>query len=471
MASFSVINRSAIIDFLYEEARLYGLPPGLVFQCLERALLREEACLEKVKRLPKDRPVWLTREVFEKGRFYRFSRSKAVRDAGLSAVMGVVIDWLRESCQRGEAWFDDRDERGRYHRLMTVGTLRHVEAMARKDRARWDARRVEAYSRRDGLNRIAQFGEAAEVLTLPDGWRWVELKDAKAFDQDGALMRHCLDEEMFDRFQRRGSRALSLRDQRNRPRVTLEISEGDIIQARGRANTRPKERYVAAIDELRKATGLRWRFELKADERYERAGSFFTDIHSTGLPVEVPGSLVIRERGALSCPLGRKWVEGDLTLVEQDALQELRERVRVMGSLVIRSCPRFEVMRAPLWVTGSVTISGCSGLGSITEPITIERDCVIVGAVSLTRMVGVLRVRGDLSLRGALRLERLPDDLEVGGNLDIRMTAIKRWPKRLSIGGAVIVESEKQARRVPHGVRCVILSADATWHAPAVDAG
>jgi hypothetical protein len=453
MASFSVINRSALIDFLYEEARFHELPPALVYQSLERALLREEACLEKLVRYPRDRPVWLTREIFENGTFYRFSRYKALHDAALCNRIGMVITWLRECCQRAEPWLDDRDERGRIQRLMTVGTLQHIQAMARKDTARWEAKRVEPYSRRDARNRIAECGTIAEVLTLAEGWRWVELKDAESFTQDGALMRHCLDAEMFDGYRRRGARALSLRDPKNRPRVTLEVSDEEIVQSRGRANTRPKERYLEAIEAVRKAIGLRWRFELRTGPRFERAGNLYCDIGLTGLPIRIPGSLVVREEAALYGGIGRHAVAGDLIVIGQDALVEMHLRVRTDGNLIIRNCPRFEAMRAPLWIKGNVLISGCSGLRNITGPITIEGTCEIVGAVNLAAMAGTLRVQGDLSLRGALKLERLPEILEVGGDLDIRMTAIKKWPKDLHLGGAVIVESEKQARRVPRGIR------------------
>ncbi len=95
------------------------------------------------------------------------------------------------------------------------------------------------------------------VLTLADGYRWVELKTANALEFEGHYMRNCLGSDRYiQSLSSPTRRYYSLRDPRNRPHVTMMTVRNRIVECKGKANTRPAERYVPAIREFITSLGF-----------------------------------------------------------------------------------------------------------------------------------------------------------------------------------------------------------------------
>jgi len=93
-----------------------------------------------------------------------------------------------------------------------------------------------------------QIEDFVTVLLLEDNYRWVQLQTADALAFEGQFMRNCLATKHFAQSLQEGTRKyFSLRDPKNLPHVTIMTSRRRIIECRGKANSRPAERYIPAI--------------------------------------------------------------------------------------------------------------------------------------------------------------------------------------------------------------------------------
>ncbi|WP_279479891.1 PcfJ domain-containing protein [Aureimonas sp. SK2] len=102
---------------------------------------------------------------------------------------------------------------------------------------------------------------AADLASCPvlhrydDGWSWVWVRTDAERDAEGDAMGHCVGQGAYDDLDRRGGAIISLRDPHHRPHVTIEISGTRRMQARGRANAPPADRYLSRIVEATLSVG------------------------------------------------------------------------------------------------------------------------------------------------------------------------------------------------------------------------
>jgi ankyrin repeat protein len=89
--------------------------------------------------------------------------------------------------------------------------------------------------------------DSTEVLSLSGGYKWVQLSSQAALDYEGSEMGHCVG-SYGDKVSANQCRIFSLRDQSNKPHVTVEVTNGgEVYQVQGKGNWAPVEKYWDAI--------------------------------------------------------------------------------------------------------------------------------------------------------------------------------------------------------------------------------
>jgi hypothetical protein len=237
----------------------------------------------------------------------------------LELLVSTYGDWVRQALDRGETlfWFDTNprlDEPVR-HVIDYVISLDKVAKQPQEHEASLQeeaARRLRKLTRLtftqvsehadDWFARLQAAGrEHAEradasgskpVMNFHDGFRWVEITDPAALDREGDIMQHCVGGGSYDKDLTDGRvRIFSLRDAKNQPHVTVEVSsltrviedpdddwntqaaEGQwqVIQIKGKQNEGPAPKYARYIGPL--LNGL----------KYPLGEDAVWDLHNTGL--------------------------------------------------------------------------------------------------------------------------------------------------------------------------------------------
>lgn len=159
-----------------------------------------------------------------------------------------------------------------------------------------------------------------------DGWKWVEVRSALSLDREGALMRHCVGSYARD-VERGQASVFSLRDPENKPRLTMETSQGFIRQLKAFANqTCPEELRARVADfaaPFARQCELRgWR--MQTSEEVERAGV----VALPGFGIVIAGSVAPIK---FSSWLKRSMSDEASIDVKSDLANELLPKVASLG--------------------------------------------------------------------------------------------------------------------------------------------
>lgn len=142
-------------------------------------------------------------------------------------------------------WLSNVDEHGRPKKLMKFGTLEAMYAEADRHMRRLLSSQI-------SRPRV-ELGQADEESFADEGGEFylVRMKTANALDNESNAMRHCVGHGAYDRrLSDAGFLLLSLRDRKGWPHMTLQIVNGVVVQARGKANSAPKQEHAAAAHRL-----------------------------------------------------------------------------------------------------------------------------------------------------------------------------------------------------------------------------
>lgn len=252
------------------------------------------------------------------------------------------------------------------------------------------------------------------VATLTNGMTVVEMLTAAALDRESAIMQHCVGNGSYDPHLGGGSKAFySIRDANGKPHVTLEVNlhNRSISQTRGKQNTVPTEKYMAAVMETVIATRLQIE---DVNFVLDRNHQIF---QKSDLPEQlcVYGNLFLS--GHYECgPLPQLLsVELDLGLRDRDDIHELPPVLSVGRSIYAPGCGVKD------W----------------------RRVTMVVGHLDLTnsraeQLSDSLAVAGNLLLRGT-RLSIIPNELGVGGDLDLTDTGLATLPEKLYVGRTLTI--------------------------------
>lgn len=393
-----LVNAAELRKALRGPDKMYS---KIMLQCLFRALQNETHCMQELETYPEGGLPRVTREEFHaKGPFFRFVPSE---DA--LATISVVGAWAREAVQRRERWIREVDGDGRIVRLLSLKRVHDVLALALDE-----LKRYEDLDR----NRAAcaqERAQVAEVLALPDGRCWVQLLTLAAFQKEAADMRHCIADEPYYRNHVLGyAQYFSLRDGRGRARVTIEVRQGLLMQAKSAANGDPWVKWRREIEALIAHMG--WRLAPQAD--------------TTGF---------VRPRSMLQ---GFRIVAGDLDLSAGPQPAPLATRLQVCGSLIAQSKDWLTSLPDTLWVEGDCLVEQCRNLIGAPRLLLVHGRASFAGTAGLRGAFERILVWGDLDLSHCTSLSELPDKIHVGGTLDITGSGLRHLPASLSVGDRIV---------------------------------
>lgn len=370
----------------------------LMLQALFRPLLNQPGALVELKEYPEPPLKGISPEKFAtRGPFSRYVPSDAAR-----RVIDTTEHWMVMAIRRRDRWVRDGDGHGRVLRLRGLKTVDDVLELAEADFAR--------YRRDEARGRAPPTGEdgphVRPTLVLPDGKMWVQILSAQAFRLEGQRMRHCIGNGRYYRLHAmRRAAYYSLRDETGRPRVTLEVVQDVVCQARGTANSDPRPRWSEAIAALCVQLGFSDETALLAD--------MGEDEH---LELEV--------------------IEGDLILDATTPAIPLPCAMHVQGSLFITSLEWLMALPTHLVVDGDCSVVECANLRAMPRALLVGGNASFVNCPGVERAPVGLDVRGNLDLSGCCTLEQLMPGSVIGQHLDITgCPRLRTLPASLRVGG------------------------------------
>lgn len=423
MPVFNVVNPNAVEEFLYDIAEGDGRLFVLLRQCLTRALLREEAALDLLRRRPVPPPTWLSAERFATdGPFYQFNAVKLAADPRLCAAVRAVKRWLKEALLERQSWAVEENGRPRTERLKNIGHLQHVLSLIEKDR-----KQALAHGVLPKMSEKAQ-SDTEVVLHLSHGWEWRRLLTPEALRQEGLMMRNCLSSNArYATNVLLGSHQYySLRDFWGRAWVTIEVRDSVVTEKRGRANSAPAERYLAPITALYEAEG--WTGVAPFPERWRMPKDFGQDSYYSGAVETFDGHLDWRGLAkATRIPFVLR-VSGTLDLRGATELRVLPRILSVGGNLLLDGAINLHQMPNWLWVAGDLDMRGCRGVKVLGAQTAVRGDMCLNDCTGLQRLPRQMRVGRTLDLRGCDQITWMSQEILVLGEIligDTRSTTVE----------------------------------------------
>lgn len=319
----------------------------------------------------------------------------------------------------------------------------------------WHARLAKRMSWKASAAELAEGTRA--VLGLPDGWRWVRLETKEALDREGEAMGHCVGHGGYDGLLDVAppEGVYSLRDANGHPHVTLQVHDGKVEQAKGKANTTPKghaERLAAILQAL----GVRIVYESPGRFGLAKVGGrnmSVADALTLVAAGPVEGEVDFGESDITTLPPGTD-IRGDLWLRKCESLASLPAGLKVGGSIHLEGCPSLETLPVGLKVGGNLDLTRCISLKRLPERLEVGKGLNLTECSALKSLPTGLKVGGFLDLTGCSALESLPECLKVGGCLDlIGCPSLETLPEGLSIGGSLLLEGCTALRSLPRGLQ------------------
>lgn len=176
------------------------------------------------------------------------------RDIGWKCPVGIdalehVVDWLVSAEIEDADWLNNVDDLGRPKKLMKFGSIEAICKEADKQMLR---KLTGSQSGTLGVQDVEPFADDGGDCYL------VRLKTPAALKIESYKMRHCVGHGAYDaHLERDEYLLLSLRDRQGQPHMTIELDGGIALQARGKANSVPKDRYINEARRLLAKRGLR----------------------------------------------------------------------------------------------------------------------------------------------------------------------------------------------------------------------
>jgi len=131
---------------------------------------------------------------------------------------------------------------------------RHIDRISVPEAIRQANLWTEKLSKKKVDKNIARKGERL-IKKYPDGFTWKELVSDEALDLEGVQMQHCVG-SYAERVHRGEAIIWSLRDSKNLPHCTIQLSHGtkEVIQIKGKQNSAVIEKYHSYVQDLLKTT-------------------------------------------------------------------------------------------------------------------------------------------------------------------------------------------------------------------------
>ena len=178
-----------------------------------------------------------------------------------------------------------------------------------------------------------------EIKRYPDGFGWMKLTSSEALDREGKLMKHCVGD--YSHEIESGTEIYSLRDPENGPHCTVQVTDGEIQQIKGKTNKEVNSKYHPYVKDFIDTTGFKMGSGGSSD--LTKAGLISIDGKIYGLdsvetwPKEIQGNLNLYGTPITRLPLGLT-VGGNLNLYGTPIAQ-LPQGLQVGGDLNLYGTP------------------------------------------------------------------------------------------------------------------------------------
>lgn len=165
-----------------------------------------------------------------------------------------VLEWcgtvLKAQCKREMPPVEEREHIIDY--LMSDDAPKRLRKMSYAQ-AKESAKKWSEGNQKKGRDLIDGPEDIEPFMDLGDGTKIVKLLSKKAYEREGFLMRHCL-----GGYQPGSTTIYSLRDEKNEPHVTFEITKGDksVQQVKGKGNGCIHPRYIDPTLKFLKEMGI-----------------------------------------------------------------------------------------------------------------------------------------------------------------------------------------------------------------------
>lgn len=167
-----------------------------------------------------------------------FRKDCGWRDSVEPGDLQHVVDWLKSATRDKAPWLANVDELGRPRKIMKAGSL---EALCREADKQMRRKLNALPGDKLGPDDVETFSDDGGEFHL------VQLKTSAALKSESIAMRHCVGHGAYDEHLATDDYyLLSLRDKSGRPHMTIEVRDGEILQSRGKANSKPKPLYTLA---------------------------------------------------------------------------------------------------------------------------------------------------------------------------------------------------------------------------------
>jgi len=218
--TFDVWNHGDIDSFLEHAAGKDKVLARLLILALKKPLLSHTPCLIPLKEVPDSSPRWLAEKLKRGQSLYTFVAS---RDRELQDEVGFIKEWIERARAEGKKWTE-----GDNPRRLNFTTMKEAVATAGEQHidlihAYFEAGAAESkYNPLDGTY---------PFMKLDGGWKILYLGTQDARNYESACLHHCANESAYE-----DATLYSLRDENGKPRVTLEVKNNKLMQARGLQN-------------------------------------------------------------------------------------------------------------------------------------------------------------------------------------------------------------------------------------------
>lgn len=217
----------------------------LLITALARIIKKSPDCMETIREMPENAPVWLRDKWQAHAQWHRFEPRKYRLLAG---TVYQVTGWLQSAIEHDLEWLHNVDERGRPKKLLKFSSFKQVYEQIDADKS--IIKRRERTKARAALKDETEGVDILEVMTFADGHRFVRLLSERALDREGAYLEHCIGEGGYDQFLHGDTYfCYSLRAPDNTPCVTMcvDVKYRYLYSLSGPKNSLPNMKYIPYV--------------------------------------------------------------------------------------------------------------------------------------------------------------------------------------------------------------------------------
>lgn len=258
---FNVINIDAIEKFIEEQLPTIAYEPcrKWFFSAVRKFLINDERSNSRITTISSNAPEWLkkkheqNKEENKPDDFYYFHLDNNIKQR-----LGHVIDWLNSLYETSNTPIINTDPNFQAKQNLVKLAQKYLNSLSSLDIKNLISDKQEKvkhhvedwFEAKNLLVSNINTGEGEEeIKTYNNGVRWVKLVSQQALDIEGKKLGHCVG-GYWDKVKSGSTIIYSLRDNKNNPHVTVEVSNDKLVQVKGKQNQAPVAKYVPYVKDF-----------------------------------------------------------------------------------------------------------------------------------------------------------------------------------------------------------------------------